>query len=81
MPGDEDEILLYDKDADRIPTCPITRAEIKNPMTNRGCGHKYSKIAIEKMLIEAGGSIVCPVAGAHVWDYFNIISFLSYFSH
>ena len=67
--NEEDEPQTEDIDDDLAMTqteintvCPISKVEMKKPVSNSACGHVYDKASIEHILRQRPGSI-CPVVG------------------
>jgi len=61
---DEDEVVVMSQAGEFI--CPLSRAEMVDPMKNRQCGHSFSKVAI-KGYLKGHGQKQCPVAGCNAF--------------
>jgi len=61
VPGEDSEFVL--KTTQDNLKCPITRKMLENPVTNKSCGHHYSKDAILEMMRKSKKGAQCPVSG------------------
>lgn len=69
FPKDANNDIAILESAIQSNICPITRAELDNPVQNQSCGHVYSRDAIEAMAKTSlhhrwkTGAFPCPVVG------------------
>jgi hypothetical protein len=64
LPGDDSDFVVTTTQEQNLK-CPITRTMLQSPVTNKSCGHHYSKAAITEMLKSKKGNqaLTCPVTG------------------
>lgn len=58
----DDDVMEQVTEMKKIPKCPITTAELTDPVKNKACNHCYSRAGILSMLKRVT-EIACPVAG------------------
>jgi len=63
-PGDDSEFVVKTTQEPSMK-CPVTREILVNPVTNKNCGHHYSKDAIQNLIRgnKRAQSCNCPVSG------------------
>jgi rRNA maturation protein Nop10 len=63
LPGDDSDFVVTTTQEQNLK-CPITRTLLQQPVTNKSCGHHYSKAPILEMLkSQKKGGLTCPVTG------------------
>jgi len=64
LPGDDAEFVVTTTQEQNLK-CPITRTLLQSPVTNKSCGHHYSKSSIMELLKSQrkNAILTCPVTG------------------
>jgi len=64
LPGDDSDFVVTTTQEQNLK-CPITRTLLEHPVTNKSCGHHYSKTPILEMLklTKNKAGLTCPVTG------------------
>jgi len=62
MPGEDSEFLVKTSQEHNLK-CPLTRKYLEQAVTNKSCGHHYSKEAIREYINMSKKGVSCPATG------------------